>query len=54
MAERVSFWAKKKVRKPVIVRFRRPDGSIVRFRAVKIVKKPVKVTFYSRRKKRYY
>jgi len=52
MAKRVSFWATKSTRKPVIVQFRRSDGSIARFRATKIIKKPQKVVFYAR-KKRY-
>jgi len=52
MAKKVSFWATKYVRKPTVVRFRRSDGSIARFRATKIVSKPKKVTFYAR-KRRY-
>ena len=51
---KVSFWVTKKIRKPTVVKFRRFDGSIAQFRATKIVKKPVKVTFYIRKKKRYY
>lgn len=50
--KRISFWATKKVKKPVIVKFRRSDGSVARFKATKIIKKPKKVTFYARRKKR--
>ena len=49
--KRVSFWATKSVRKPVIVKFRRSDGSIAKFKATKIIKKPKKVTFLVRRKK---
>ena len=52
MAKRISFWARKKVREPVIVRFERSDGSIAKFEATKIVQKPVKVTFRSRRRRR--
>ncbi len=52
MVKRVSFWATKRTRKPVIVQFRRSDGSIARFRATKIIKKPQKVSFIVR-KKRY-
>lgn len=52
MARRVSFWATKKIRKPVTVKFRRSDGSIAKFKATKIIKKPVKVNFYAR-KRRY-
>jgi len=52
MARRISFWATKKIRKPTIVHFRRSDGTIAKFRATKIVKKPVKVTFYSTRRRR--
>jgi len=51
MARRVSFWVTKSTRKPVIVKFRRSDGSIAIFRATKIIKKPQKVTFFSRRKR---
>ena len=51
---RVSFWAIKPKRKVVTIRFRRSDGSIARFRATKIIRRPIKVTFYSRKRKRYY
>ncbi len=51
MAKRISFWATKSVRKPVIVRFRRSDGSVAKFRATKIIKKPQRVTFFSRRRR---
>ncbi len=51
MAKRVSFWATKKVRKPVIVQFRRSDGSIARFPATKIVKRPQKINFFARRRR---
>ena len=45
--KKVSFniTATKIVKKPVIVKFRRSDGSIARIRATKFVRKPVKVTF---------
>ena len=46
MARRVSFWATRYVRRPTVVRFRRADGSIARFRATKIVAKPKKVEGY--------
>jgi len=49
---KVSFWATEKTKKPVIVRFRRSDGSITKFRATEIITKPRKVTFYVK-KKRY-
>lgn len=51
--KKVSFKAIKEIKKPVIVKFRRSDGSIAKFKATKIIKKPTKVTFYARRKKRY-
>ena len=51
MARRISFWATKRVRKPVVVRFRRSDGSVARFKATKITRKPVRVSFFSRRRK---
>ena len=50
--KRVSFWATKPVRKPVIVKFRRPDGSVAKFKATKIVRKPTEVSFHAK-KKRY-
>ena len=53
--KRINFWATKTTRKPTIVRFRRSDGSIARFRATKIIRKPVKVNFYVRKKRyKYY
>ena len=48
---KISFWAKKEIREPVVVKFRRSDGSVVNFEATKIVKEPVKVTFFARKKK---
>lgn len=50
--KRVSFRATKIVRKPVIVRFRRSDGSIAKFRATKAIRRPTKISFLARRKKR--
>lgn len=52
MARRISFWATKKIKKPTIVRFRKWDGTLVKFRATKTIKKPVKVTFYSTKRRR--
>lgn len=49
---RRSYWITKKTRKPVIIKFRRKDGSIAKFRATKIVKKPQKIVF--RRIKKVY
>lgn len=51
---RRTFWATKKIRQPVTVKFRRSDGSIARFRATKIIQKPVRVSFNTRRKRRYW
>jgi len=53
MARRVSFWATKKVARPTTVRFRRADGSVAEFNATKIVKQPVKVSFYSTRRRKF-
>ena len=50
--KRISFGATKIIKKPVIVRFRRSDGSIAKFRATKAIRKIVKVSFLARRKKR--
>lgn len=49
--KKVSFWATKVTKKPVVVKFRRADGSIAKFKATKIIKKPKKVIFYARRKR---
>ncbi len=51
--KKVSFWATEKVRKPVIVKFRRSDGSFAKFKATKIITKPKKVTFKARNKKKW-
>lgn len=53
MGKKVSFWAMKKISKPVIVTFRRDDGSIAKFKATEITKKPVKVVFYAQKKRDY-
>ncbi len=42
---RRSYWITKKIRKPVIIQFRRKDGSIAKFKATKIIKKPQKIVF---------
>lgn len=49
--KRVSFIATKIVKKPVIIRFKRSDGSIVKFKATKAVKVPTKISFCAKRKK---
>jgi len=50
--KKVTFVAKKKVTKPVTVRFVTKDGKPIRFKATKKVSKPVKVTFYARKRKK--
>ena len=50
--KRVSFWATKKIKKPTVVKFRRSDGTIAKFKATKTIKKPVKVTFYTNKKRK--
>jgi len=50
--KKISFKATKIVKTPVIVRFRRSDGSIAKFKATKAVRKPVKISFLARGKKR--
>ena len=50
--KRISFRATKIIKKPVVVKFRRADGSIARFKATKAVRKPVRVSFLAKRKKR--
>ncbi len=52
MPRRIRFRATKVVKKPVIVKFRRSDGSIARFKATKAVRKPFIVSFYAKRRKR--
>lgn len=50
--KKVSFWATKKVQKPVRVRFVNKSGELVSFKAKKKVSIPKKVTFYAKPKKR--
>ncbi len=50
--KKVSFWVTKEVRKPVIVKFKRSDGSIAQFKATKIVKKHTKVEINAKRRKK--
>ena len=38
-----TYWIAREIRKPVVIRFRRKDGSIVEFRGTKIIRKPGKV-----------
>jgi hypothetical protein len=45
------FCGTKKVKKPITVSFTPSDGSIVRFRATKIINKPTKIKFYPKKKK---
>ena len=45
MTKKVSFWATKKIKKPVKVKFVNREGEMVSFTAHKDVLKPVKVTF---------
>lgn len=47
--KRVSFWATKKVKKPVKVSFIRSTGEKVSFKATRTVKRPIKVTFYRKK-----
>ena len=48
---KISFNATKIVKKPVIVKFRRSDGSIAKFKATRSIRVPKKVSFYTRRRK---
>jgi len=50
--KKVSFVAKKKVVKPVKVKFYTRSGEKVSFTAKKKIVKPVKVEFYAKRKKK--
>ena len=50
--KKVDFWITQKVRKPVVVKFKRSDGSVAKFKATKIVKKPKKISFLAKRKKK--
>jgi hypothetical protein len=49
---RRNYWITEKTGKPVVIRFRRKDGSIVKLKATKIVRKPQKIVF--RRIKKVY
>lgn len=50
--QKVTFAAKKVVRKPVKVKFYTKTGKKVSFAAVKKIKRPVKVAFYAKKKKK--
>jgi len=50
--KRVSFWANKKVPKKINVRFRRADGKIVSFKAIKKIPVRKKVSFLAKKRKR--
>ncbi len=52
MARKVSFWARKTVKKPTRVRFVNRYGELVSFKATKKVTVPKKVTFYTNKKRR--
>lgn len=49
---KVSFWATRKVAKPVRVRFVNKYGELVSFKARKKISVPKKVTFYIKPKKK--
>jgi len=50
MVRRVSFWAKKPIKKRMNVCFRTKNGRRICFRAVKKLKKPIRVVFYTKRR----
>jgi len=50
--KKVSFLATKKIKKPVDAKFRRSDRSIAKFRAKKIITKPIRISFYTSKKRR--
>lgn len=50
MARRISFWATKKIKKPTIVCLRMSDGSVAKFKATKIVRKPTKLASLLRKR----
>jgi hypothetical protein len=50
--KKVSFWARKKISKPSVVKFVTSEGKLVRFKATKKITKPVKVTFYAKKRRR--
>lgn len=52
--KKVSFWATKVKKVPVRVRFRTWDGQYVSFKATKTVRIPKKVTFYPKRRRKWY
>ena len=43
----------KKTSKPIVIEFRKKDGSVVKFRGIRIIKKPQKIVF-RKIKKVYY
>jgi hypothetical protein len=50
--KKVSFWATKRITKPVKVSFKTWEGKRVSFWATKRITKPVKVTFYLKKRRR--
>lgn len=50
MSRRISFWATKKTQIPKKVCFKTANGKRVCFKAQKIIKKPVKVSFWAKKR----
>ena len=45
MVDKKKYLVVKEVRKPIVIRFRRKDGSVVEFKGTKIIRKPQKIVF---------
>jgi hypothetical protein len=52
MPEKISFWAKKRVTKPVRVSFKTGKGKRVSFTMTKRFSKPVRVSFYAKKRRK--
>ena len=52
MAKRVSFWARKPVKVPTKVCFKTSEGKNVCFTAKKIIKKPVSINFFIKKRRK--
>ncbi len=48
--KKINFILKKGIKKEIVLTFKKSDGSIVKFKAVRIIKHPQKIIFKTRRK----
>jgi hypothetical protein len=51
LTRRIDLWKNKKITKPVIVKFKRHDGTIAKIKAMKTMTEPTKINYVKRSKK---